>query len=84
MDTNYNITDKLLVYEDQGDWNYISGLLNPKNGKIFVSGRRKSTMYIIDESSLTFKVKKESNEIKDIEYSSHALHDLGWDEYFLE
>jgi hypothetical protein len=84
IDTNYNITDKLLVYEEKGDWNYISGLLNPKNGKLFVSGRYKSTMYIIDESSLTFKVKKESNEIKDIEYSSHALKDLDWEEYFLE
>jgi hypothetical protein len=84
IDANYNITDKLLVYEEQGDWYYISGLLNPKNGKIFVSGRKKSTMYIIDESSLTFKVKKESNEIKDIEYSPHALKELGWEEYFLE
>jgi hypothetical protein len=84
VDKNYNITDKLLVYEEKGDWNYISGLLNPKNGKIFVSGRKKSTMYIIDENNLTFKVKKESNEIKDIEYSPHALKDLDWEEYFLE
>ncbi|MDR1348120.1 MAG: hypothetical protein LBJ63_06815 [Prevotellaceae bacterium] len=84
MDANYSITDKLLVYEDEGDWNYISGLLNPENGKIFLSGRKKATMYIIDESSLTFKVKKESNEINDIEYSSKALENLGWEEYFLE
>jgi hypothetical protein len=42
IDKQYNIVDKLLVYEDDGDSSDITGLLNPENGKIFINKEEKN------------------------------------------
>jgi hypothetical protein len=86
IDKNYNITDKLIVCDYDWDESFVVGLLNPNRNKIFLKETKKNRaiIYAINGNTLTFNVKKESNEIPHSYDLLKVIKELGWKEYFFE
>jgi hypothetical protein len=88
MDRNYNIKDSILIYQGN-DYDYdITGLLNPRNSKMFLLNSiqtRKCYLYRIDTENLKFEVIRESNIDKTVNTDDlpDVLEILGWKEVFI-
>jgi len=93
IDNGFNVKDSIIVSKNNGFEFELSGLLNPKNGKVFllykskgkdIQDTHKTYMYEVDEKSLKFKLVKEGNISRNI-YTNNlisVIEKLEWDDFF--
>lgn len=88
---DYLPKDTLIVYIGSEFETYISSLINPKNGKIFLYGtinnneNNDAILYKINETSLQFEIEKEKYNVKgDIDDLFSSLKMLNWFESFVK
>jgi hypothetical protein len=88
VDKGYNLRNSILVCKDDGYEYDISGVINPRNGKLFLhtstTDGRKAYIYTVNED-LSFEIiKEEALNIDSHDDLMKILEMLEWKELFLE
>jgi hypothetical protein len=94
VDYNFNLSDSIIVYKDDGYNPHIRGFLNPRNGKILLlnsilkgglTDMYRAYIYEVNEGKLRFEILKEDSLDKNTDTSNliTVLEKLDWEEYFL-
>jgi hypothetical protein len=89
VDKGFNLRDSMLVCKDSEMDILVTGLLNPKNGKIFLykdEDGRKVYLHKVNKTSLKFEYIKKENLSRDMSPYDlmKTLEKLGWKESFLK
>ncbi|NJK96449.1 MAG: hypothetical protein HC905_17420 [Bacteroidales bacterium] len=88
VNKQYQICDKLLIYIGSDYGQDLTGLINPRNCKVFLYGisndkNQSATIYKVNPDNLKFEKQQEDHNLNgNIDDLNATIEMLGWESYF--